>query len=290
MSALTKPATNITRMGPILGSRNLEKYWNQRYNLFSRYDDGIQLDDEAWWSVTPENIARHISERVHHSIGHGHTLIVDGFCGVGGNLIQFALHSPHARVIGCDISLDRLEMAKHNAKIYGVQHQCEFILGDFMTVMKSLRCNKIDAVFLSPPWGGIGYKDFEKFSLNQMSPNGYDIVHACRKYITNNIAFLMPRNVDIEEVRKNLLDKNHQELEREENMVGRKIKTITLYFGGLVSQDSDDDDDDDDGEEEDDDEHKAKVSWRGDGAFDQKLRRQVNNAEGHKSNKRSRAT
>lgn len=223
-------------MAPVLKSRNLEKYWNQRYNLFSRYDDGIKLDDEAWWSVTPENIARHISERVHHSIGDGHTMIVDGFCGVGGNLIQFALYSPHVRVIGCDINLDRLAMAKHNAKIYGVHHQCEFILGDFMDVMKALQHRRIDAVFLSPPWGGIGYKDMKKYSLSFMSPNGYDIVHACRKHITDNIAFLMPRNIDIEEVRDNLLDQEHQEFEREENMVGKKIKTITLYFGGLVDR------------------------------------------------------
>jgi trimethylguanosine synthase len=163
-------------------------------------------------------------------------MIVDGFCGVGGNLIQFALYSPHVRVIGCDINLERLEMAKHNAKIYGVQHQCEFILGDFMDVMRSLRYRKIDAVFLSPPWGGVGYKDIEKYSLNLMSPNGYDVVQACRKYITDNIAFLMPRNIDIEEVRMNLLDNDHQEFEREENMVGKKIKTITLYFGDLVDQ------------------------------------------------------
>uniref|UniRef100_A0A6G1S3W2 Trimethylguanosine synthase n=1 Tax=Aceria tosichella TaxID=561515 RepID=A0A6G1S3W2_9ACAR len=223
-------------MSPILKKRSLEKYWNQRYNLFSRYDDGVRLDDEAWWSVTPENIARHISERVHSSIGDGHTLIVDGFCGVGGNLIQFALYSPHARVIGCDINQDRLEMAKHNAKIYGVQHQCEFILGDFMDIMRSLRHRKVDAVFLSPPWGGVGYQEVKKYSLDLMTPNGYDIVQDCRKYITNNIAFLMPRNTDIDEVRDILLDEEHQEFEREENMVGRKVKTITLYFGGLVDQ------------------------------------------------------
>lgn len=235
----------FTKMSPILKKRrntldthnsSLDKYIAQRYSLFSRFDDGIKLDEEAYYSVTPENIAAHISNRVHKSIGDGHTLIVDGFCGAGGNLIQFALYSPYARVIGCDINLDRLGMAKHNAKIYGVQHQCEFIHGDFMSIMKSLRHSNIDAVFLSPPWGGIGYKDIKKYSLDLMTPNGYDIVHECRKYITNNIAFLMPRNTDIEEVVENLLDEDHQEFEREENMVGRKVKTITLYFGGLVAQ------------------------------------------------------
>lgn len=38
---------------------NLEKYWMQRYSLFSRYDEGIVMDEGAWYSVTPEIIAWH---------------------------------------------------------------------------------------------------------------------------------------------------------------------------------------------------------------------------------------
>jgi len=216
----------------------LDKYWAQRFSLFSRFNDGIQLDDESWWSVTPEKIAHHIAARFHKSLGGGHLTIVDGFCGVGGNLIQFALYSPHIRVIGCDINLERLMMAKHNAKIYGVEHQCEFILGDFMSIIQSLQCQAIDAIFLSPPWGGVDYGIVEKYSLNQMTPDGYEIVKLCRKYITNDIAFLMPRNTDIDEVRRVLLTKQYPELECEHNMVGTKVKTITMYFGRLINPDS----------------------------------------------------
>jgi hypothetical protein len=39
------------------------QYWAQRYRLFSRYDEGIQLDEESWYSVTPEKIAEHIALR-----------------------------------------------------------------------------------------------------------------------------------------------------------------------------------------------------------------------------------
>lgn len=218
----------------------LYKYYSQRYNLFSRYDDGIQLDDESWYSVTPENIAIHIAEKVKSAMG-SKLLIVDGFCGVGGNLIQFAISSPDIRVIGCDISQDKIDMARNNAKIYGVAHQCDFILGDFMEVMKTLRPKKVDAVFLSPPWGGINYTAIEKYSLNHMTPNGYDIIHACRQYLTDNIAFMMPRNVDLREIRTKLLTKTHPLIEYEHNMVGKKIKTITVYFGDLVDQSSETD-------------------------------------------------
>jgi hypothetical protein len=41
-----------------------DKYWAQRHRLFSRYDDGIEMDKEGWFSVTPEAIANHIAQRV----------------------------------------------------------------------------------------------------------------------------------------------------------------------------------------------------------------------------------
>jgi len=40
---------------------------------------------ESWYSVTPEVISRMIAKRCTCD------LIIDGFCGAGGNTIQFAL-------------------------------------------------------------------------------------------------------------------------------------------------------------------------------------------------------
>lgn len=39
--------------------RKLWKYWLQRYSLFSRFDDGILMDQEGWYSATPQVIAAH---------------------------------------------------------------------------------------------------------------------------------------------------------------------------------------------------------------------------------------
>jgi hypothetical protein len=38
------------------------KYYDQRYRLFSRYDEGIVLDEESWFSATPEAIAKDIAK------------------------------------------------------------------------------------------------------------------------------------------------------------------------------------------------------------------------------------
>ena len=65
-------------------SNDIAKYWNQRYSLFSLFDSGIKMDEEGWFSVTPEPIAKHHASRV------GAGILIDCFAGVGGNTIQFA--------------------------------------------------------------------------------------------------------------------------------------------------------------------------------------------------------
>lgn len=57
-------------------------------------------------------------------------------------------------VIAIDIDAKKIEMARHNAEIYGVADRIEFIVGDFLQLSESLRA---DVVFLSPPWGGPDY-------------------------------------------------------------------------------------------------------------------------------------
>ena len=46
---------------------HISKYWAQRYRLFSKYDDGVKLDQESWYSITPEKIAEHIAERCRYN-------------------------------------------------------------------------------------------------------------------------------------------------------------------------------------------------------------------------------
>lgn len=145
----------------------LAKYWAQRYRLFSRFDDGIKLDREGWFSVTPEKIAEHIAGRVSQSFKCD--IIVDAFCGVGGNTIQFALTGK--RVIAIDIDPVKIDLARNNAEVYGIADKVEFICGDFLLLASHL---KADVVFLSPPWGGPDYATAETFDIRtMMSPDGY---------------------------------------------------------------------------------------------------------------------
>ncbi|NXJ81604.1 TGS1 synthase, partial [Trogon melanurus] len=205
----------------IAADPELAKYWAQRYRLFSRFDEGIKLDREGWFSVTPEKIAEHIAVRVSQSFNCD--VIVDAFCGVGGNAIQFALTSK--RVIAIDIDPEKLRLARNNAEVYGVADQIEFVCGDFMVLAADLQA---DVVFLSPPWGGPDYATAEIFDIQTMiCPDGYPF-----KKITNNIVYFLPRNADIDQVAS--LAGPGGKVEIEQNFLNNKLKTITAYFGDLI--------------------------------------------------------
>ncbi|KAM6141479.1 trimethylguanosine synthase [Phoenicopterus ruber ruber] len=221
----------------IAADPELAKYWAQRYRLFSRFDEGIKLDREGWFSVTPEKIAEHIAIRVSQSFNCD--IIVDAFCGVGGNAIQFALTSK--RVIAIDIDPEKLSLARHNAEVYGVADQIEFVCGDFMVLAADLQA---DVVFLSPPWGGPDYATAEIFDIQTMiCPDGYPfkVTHrrGCNfqlsKKITNNIVYFLPRNADIDQVAS--LAGPGGKVEIEQNFLNNKLKTITAYFGDLIRPD-----------------------------------------------------
>lgn len=74
-------------------------------------------------------------------------------------------------VLGVDIDPVRLNLARHNAEVYGVADRIEFVQGDFLQLAPRLQG---DVVFLSPPWGGPDYLTSEVFNIEtMMEPNGY---------------------------------------------------------------------------------------------------------------------
>jgi tRNA/tmRNA/rRNA uracil-C5-methylase (TrmA/RlmC/RlmD family) len=92
----------VEELEPKVRTVTLTKYYEQRYSLFSRYDHGILLDDESWYSVTPEALAIHHARRCcRDNSAYPERVLVDACCGVGGNTIAFSSHCN--RVIAIDI-------------------------------------------------------------------------------------------------------------------------------------------------------------------------------------------
>lgn len=102
----------------------------------------VRLDEEGRISLTPESLALAIAERV------AGKRVIDAGCGVGGNAIAFARKGCH--VVAIDSDVERLRMAQHNADVYGVARNIEFVHGDAAEELPRLNA---DVVFVDPPWG-----------------------------------------------------------------------------------------------------------------------------------------
>jgi len=97
-----------------------------------------------------------IAEELEQCAQEDKLFVIDAFAGVGGNAIAFALSGRWKRVYAIEKDASSLACAKHNAKLYGVEHLIAWIEGDsFLVVPKVLASLAEHAiVFASPPWGG----------------------------------------------------------------------------------------------------------------------------------------
>ncbi|XP_050442118.1 uncharacterized protein LOC126846570 [Adelges cooleyi] len=199
----------------------LLKYWKKRYTLFSKFAKGIRLDEESWYSVTPEVISRHIAERC------SCYLLIDPFCGAGGNIIQFAMTCE--LVIAIDKDPKKIEIARHNAEVYGVADRIEFIIGDFFDLAPTL---KGDVVFLSPPWGGPELMNQEEFNLSNIMPEygGGDNLLSVAKQITSDIALHLPKNTNIFDC---ISSSYGGWIELQQNVLNSRYNSLTVYYGEL---------------------------------------------------------
>uniref|UniRef100_A0A915A071 Trimethylguanosine synthase n=1 Tax=Parascaris univalens TaxID=6257 RepID=A0A915A071_PARUN len=229
----------------------MKKYMYQRFRLFSRFDEGVLMDRDGWFSVTPERMAEHIADRMVRREG---AVIIDAFTGVGGNAIQFALKG--AFVIAIDLDPVRLRCATRNAQVYGVADRINFICTDFFHFARSPRVRlplvedneqeevgrsqegtveryPVDAVFLSPPWGGPSYLKMKEFDIStHLTPNGFEIFRVARG-LSPNIAYFLPRQTTVTQLVS--LAGPGGSCEIEQNLLNSKIKAVTAYYGNLIT-------------------------------------------------------
>ncbi|MCQ2815836.1 MAG: trimethylguanosine synthase [archaeon] len=207
-------------------------FWEQRYYYYSLFDEGIKMDYESWWSVTPEIIAEYTAK-----LAEGST-VIDGFCGSGGNVIQFSKYCK--KVFAVDIDQKKLDICRNNCKVYKCPDNISFILSDFLLADKYTK-EKIESeyIFLSPPWGGVQYKSSDVYKIKDlMKPSIYDIVRM--SLITSKkIMFYLPRTLEIEE----LFEIVHEISKLNEIFFdihllksANKIKALLIIFGEDIEQ------------------------------------------------------
>ena len=212
-----------------------ENLWRKRYFLFHKFDFGIKLDPVAWYSVTPEDIARKIARRCKSDV------VLDACGGAGGNAIQFAKYCN--LVLSLDVDSNRLADAKHNAQIYEVADKIEFVTYNCIDFMKGLGDRSVDVVFLSPPWGGPAYREVASFSLKENIAvqdqsgtvvDGVDLFRLAKRVARKGVAYFLPRNVTLENLSEEL-DEDPTIFEVHYAGTHRPFTTCA-YFGDFMQQ------------------------------------------------------
>ncbi|KAJ9479771.1 Trimethylguanosine synthase [Pseudozyma hubeiensis] len=255
------------------------KYWRHRHSLLSLYSSGCLLDEQSWYSITPETVAFRIAKRCSTD-----RTVVDLFAGAGGNAIQFAFTC--AKVIAVEVDEVKLKLARWNAMVYGVEDRIVFVQGDSLDLLKvmvqrragekekdelvwkGLKASQLDdvqAVFLSPPWGGVDYaaqptsnNQQSAYHLSSLQPiDGLSLfAQVTQAFHTNNIAFYLPRNTSLSELSHltTLLHpsrssssesdkKTDVKIEYQYVNNGKKLSSLTAYYGDLASDWDDETDD-----------------------------------------------
>lgn len=105
-------------------------------------DKRARVDAVGRMSLTPERLAARIGRWA-----EGRP-VVDAGCGVGGNAIGFARAG--SRVIAIEADADRLALARHNARVYGVADRIAFVHGD---AREHATPDPEAILFVDPPWG-----------------------------------------------------------------------------------------------------------------------------------------
>jgi trimethylguanosine synthase len=189
-----------------------QKYWDRRHRYFSKFDEGVEIDEVALYSVTPEECAIETAQNVKN------LTVLDAFGCVGGNSMAFGKYCKKVYMI--ELDKNRIRMAKNNADVYGVKN-ITFIKGDyFMEAPKIIA----DVIYLDPPWGGIDYKNNEKFKLEDFSPDGNSILTLAFRHF-EKVILKVPRNFDVDELK--IFDKEYDVID---NYFEDKIIFRTIYF------------------------------------------------------------
>jgi len=118
---------------------------------------GARLDDEGRVSLTAEELALAIGRRAERA------RVVDACCGAGGNAIGFARAG--CEVIAIERDAARLELARHNAALYGVGKRIRFVHGDAVDLVPGLEA---ELLFVDPPWGA--RYDKRRVALADLAP------------------------------------------------------------------------------------------------------------------------
>ncbi|CAK80457.1 unnamed protein product (macronuclear) [Paramecium tetraurelia] len=215
--------------------KQIQKFYRKRFFLFKKFNEGIQLDEESWYSVIPEEMSIHIANKLKASSPDSD--VIDGFCGSGGLAIQLA--KCFKTVICIDIDPMQNTIFINSARSITLPIICKCMNPQQpqsqMNFLEYTHTNQDFILIMCPPWGGLNYSH-QPYDLNSMKPSLQDLLTKGLQ-MTTKIVLQLPKNIDIQQlgsIFKDVTDKLRLELkpiEVEMMLINEQINQLIIYYG-----------------------------------------------------------
>lgn len=128
--------------------------------------------------------------------------VLDGGTGSGILGITWLLERPESRVVGLDVSLDALALARANARRHGVSDRLHLMAGDWLSALAGVRFH---LVLANPPYLSAGEESALSPTVREHEPRralyaGTDGLQAIRHLLDTLPGFLVPAGLFVFEL------------------------------------------------------------------------------------------
>lgn len=161
----------------------------------NKFSKEIHADDDAFYMSNPEISGKYLASKL-----SSYRTAVELCSAVGMTCICLA--EVMDKVYGVELDERRIEDAKYNASLYGVEEKTNFVHGDVLDedILKSI---KADVAILDPDWSiDKSTPQDHAFNLNDTKPNILELYNKVRKNITHNIVIRVSKNFTKETLSK----------------------------------------------------------------------------------------
>ncbi|KAL4512275.1 hypothetical protein ABPG72_005277 [Tetrahymena utriculariae] len=196
------------------------------------YNKNFKSDFDSQFNAIPEPICQYLSSRLKNQV------VVDAFCGVGYNTVQFAKEAN--QVIAIDYNQVKVSHAKYNIEQFKQQHKVEVIQSDFLN-MKKL---KADTVVLHPDYkkldNSISSSSCLDNSINLLTEVQPNLVEALKLSfsISDSVVLILQKSCDIQQLPQVLEHANYPykkfAVEIELMHIDRKFNLALVFLGDIA--------------------------------------------------------
>jgi predicted RNA methylase len=161
--------------------------------IINKFGNNYCADDYSFIMGIDIRFADHLAKRFMNQI------VMETCSGAGFTTIALAKYAKH--VYSIEIDEFRLELARKNSQIAGLENKITFINGDITETKILELIPKIDSAFIDPDWAVTGENHVFRFLNSNTQPPSDKLLESINK-MTSNITLIQPPGIDRKEFEK----------------------------------------------------------------------------------------